>query len=167
MAYSYPRVLFTQTNTVTVANTTTETALTGTGVGSLTLPANFFLAGKTLRLRMWGYHSSTGNPTITARVKLGSTTICTMTGSSGNSSTDTFEVWADITCRTTGATGTVFGQGVYREVHGSGLIAGSDNTATTTVDTTTSQAVSITVQWGAADSGNTISATNFTLEVLN
>jgi hypothetical protein len=159
--------LFTQTNTVTVANTVTQTALTGTGVGTLTLPANFFVAGKTIRLRMWGYYSSTGNPTITVRVKLGSTTIGTMTGSSGNGSNDTFEAWSDITCRTTGGTGTVFTQGVYREVQSSGLIAGTDNTSTTTVDTTASQAVSITVEWGTAAAGNTISATNFTLEVLN
>lgn len=162
-----PGVLFTQTNTVTVANTVTETALTGTGVGSLTLPANFFVAGKTLRLRMWGYHSSTANPTITAKIKLGSTVIGTMTGSSGNGSNDTFIVWGDITCRTTGAAGTVFTQGEYNEIHSSGLKIGTKNTATNTIDTTASQAVSITIQWGTADVGNTISATNFTLEVLN
>jgi hypothetical protein len=161
-------VLFTQTQTVTVANTVTETALTGTGTGTLTLPANFFAAGKTIKIRALGYHSSTGSPNITIRVKLGSTTILT-TGAitSGNGSDDAWVCDAFFTCRTTGGTGTVIGQGYYEEVHGTGNRGGMVNTATTTIDTTASQAISITVEWGTADAGNTISCTNVLIEVLN
>lgn len=161
-------VLFTQTQTVTVANTVSETALTGTGTGTLTLPANFFAAGKTIKIRALGYHSSTASPNITIRVKLGSTTILT-TGAiaSGNGSDDAWVCDAFFTCRTTGGTGTVIGQGYYEEVHGNGNRGGMVNTATTTIDTTASQAISITVEWGTADAGNTISCTNVLIEVLN
>lgn len=161
-------VLFTQTQTVTVADTVTETALTGTGTGTLTLPANFFAAGKTIKIRALGYHSSTASPNITIRVKLGSTTILT-TGAiaSGNGSDDAWVCDAFFTCRTTGGTGTVIGQGYYEEVHGNGNRGGMVNTATTTIDTTESQAISITVEWGTADAGNTISCTNVLIEVLN
>jgi hypothetical protein len=161
-------VIFTQTNSVTVANTVTETALSGTGVGTLTLPANFFVAGKTLNFNMMGFHSSTANPNINIRVKLGSTTVLT-TGAvtSGNGSSNGFEAYGEITCRTTGSSGTVIGQGVYNEMHSSGAREDMVNTTTTTINTTTSQTLSITVEWGTASASNTITSTNFSVEVLN
>lgn len=160
------RALFSQTATVTVANTTTETTLISTGIGTVTLPTNFFVAGKTIRIKAWGYMSSTGNPTLTVKLKLGSTTVCTYTGTSGNPSNNSWQVDSVITCRTTGSSGTVFGQGLFEEVHGSGLVVGSDNTATTTINTTSSLAVNLTAQWGTANAGNTITITNFVLEVM-
>lgn len=163
----YPEsVLFIQTDTVTVANTASETTLSGTGVGSLTLPANFFILGRSVRFRGLGYHSSTGNPTITFKVKFGSTVLETITGTSGNGTNDGFEFDGIITCRTTGSSGTLQSQGKYQELHTSGLNQGGGNTSTVTINTTTSQTVSITVQWGTANSGNTISLTNFILERL-
>lgn len=159
-------VLFVQTDTVTVANTTTETALSGTGVGSLVLPANFLIIGRTIRIRGFGYHSSTGNPTVTFRVKLGSTTVGTVTGTGGNGTNDGFEFDGVLTCRTTGASGTVQPQGKYQELHPSGLIEGGGSTSTVTIDTTVSQTISLTFQWGTANAGNTISLTNFIVERL-
>lgn len=161
-------VLFTQTDTVTVADTVTETDLTGTGVGTLTLPANFFVAGKTIKIRALGYHSSTASPDITLRFKLGSTTVLTTgTISSGNATDESWICDACLTCRTTGATGTVIGQGYYDELHGNGSTGGMVNTAATTIDTTASQAISLTVEWGTANAGNTISCTNLVIEILN
>lgn len=159
-------VLFVQTDTVTVANTVTETAISGTGVGSLVLPANFFIVGRSIRLRGFGYHSSTGNPTITLRVKFGSTVVGSVSGASGNGSTDGFEFDGIITCRTTGASGTVQSQGKYQELQNSGLTEGGGSTSTVTIDTTASQTVSLTIEWGTANAGNTISLTNFILERL-
>ncbi len=160
--------LFTQTATGTVANTVTETAITSTGVGTLTLPANFFVAGKTIVLAGYGVHSSVGGSQINIRVKFGSTVICTTGAVTTGVHTDR-GFWIDsvITCRTTGVTGTVFGQGMYNEAGASNASFDMVNTTTTTIDTTTSQAVSVTVEWDTADAGNTISITNFTLQVLN
>lgn len=163
----YPEsALFIQTSTTTVSNTAIESSLLGTGVGSLTIPANFLVAGRTLRIRGFGYHSSTGNPTITLRFKLGSTTIGTVTGTGGNGSNDGFEFDGVLTCRTTGVSGTVQAQGKYQELHPSGLIEGGGNASTTTIDTTASHSIAITFQWGTAAVGNTISLTNLIVERL-
>jgi len=159
--------LFSQTATVTVANTTTETTLIGAGEGSVTLPADFFIVGRSIKLYACGVHSSTGNPTITVRVKYGSTTIGTITGTSGNGSNDTWTLQGIYTLRTAGSSGTLMGQSEFFEVHPNGLRVGTDATTTTTINTTASNALNITVQWGTASSGNTISATNLFLGVVN
>lgn len=163
--------IFTQTASTTVANTVTETTLIGSGVGTVTLPANFFVAGKTIRLTVLGIVSDTGTPTLRIRVKLGSTTIgdtgaVALVGTVAN---DVFQGLYTLTCRTTGATGTVIGQGSFQfdNSTNSGLFEGMPSTGTTTIDTTVSQAVSLTVEWGTADVADTISCTNVTLEVLN
>lgn len=166
MSHLYPLdALFSQTASVTVANTTTETSLTNGGSGSLTLPANFFIPGRTISLVMWGYHSSVANPNITVKVKFGSTVILT-TGAvaSGNSTNTAVKLDCTITCRTVGATGTVFAQGTYTEAGTGANIFDMTNTATTTIDTTASQTVDITVQWGTASASNTITSTNVLLD---
>jgi hypothetical protein len=164
---SHSGTLFTQTADATCANTTTETTLTSTGVGTLTLPANFFVAGKTIKLQAYGFHSSTSGTTVTIRIKLGSTTILTATGTSGPDTNAGIIMDTVITCRTTGASGTVSGQGVYTEIGNSPNFRQMTNTAAVTVDTTTSQAISMTAQWGAASAGRTITVTNLSVQVLN
>jgi hypothetical protein len=159
--------LFTQTADATCANTTTETTLTSTGVGTLTLPANFFVAGKTIKLLAYGFHSSTSGATVTIRVKLGSTTILTATGASGSDTNAGIIMDTVITCRTTGASGTVAGQGVYTEIGNTPNFRQMTNTAAVTVDTTASQAITMTAQWSAASAGRTITVTNLSVQVLN
>lgn len=158
--------IFTQTANTNVNNTTTETTLLGTGIGTKTLPADFFTAGKTIRLTLRGFFSRTsGN--ITIRFKLGTTTICaTATASSGAGSTDGFQVIVDCTCRTTGAGGTFFGQGWYQNLNNGNVIE-MVTSATVAVDTTASQIINTTIQFSTANAGNTFTSTNCTIEVLN
>jgi hypothetical protein len=157
--------LFTQTATGTIANSTTETTISSTGVGTLTLPANFFVAGKTVRIKGHGFHSSTGSPTLNLKVKFGSTVIdATGTHTMHNVTNGYFGFESMITCRTTGASGTVFAQGVFTDVND---LVSMGNTATITVNTTTTQAITITAQWGTANAGNTISLTNLVVEVCH
>ena len=103
---------------------------------------------------------------ITLNVKLGSTTIIqhTPTPATSQGNTKNFWVYADITCRTTGATGTVMGQAEFR--YPTNFLTDGE-TATDTIDTTASQAVDVTVTWATADVSNTITGTNATVEVLN
>lgn len=161
-------LLFVQTASATIANSTTETAISSTGVGSLTLPANFFIIGRTIRITGRGFHSSTANPNITLKIKFGSTVMLT-TGAvqSKNGSTDSFVISGEITCRTTGASGAFMSQGQYLELHTGGAFEGMKNTATVAVDTTTSQTITVTAQWGTANASNTITLTNLTVESLN
>ncbi len=163
--FRYVAPLFAQTQTVTVGNSTGEATLVGTGVGSVTLPANLFFAGKSIRFRMTGVLSSTGGPTITIKVKFGTTTFMTTgAATSGNGTNNVFEINGSITCRTIGVTGTIFAQGYYTEHYAGGAVADMPNTAVTTIDTTGALAVNITAQWGTMAAGNTLSATNFTIE---
>lgn len=158
--------IYSQAASATVANTVSETTvISATGAeGSVTLPANFFSAsGVALKVRVWGIHSATGNPTIEWKVKIGGTVILDTTAViSGNSTNQAFDIDGVITCRTTGTTGTVFGQGKYIEV-GNALFPMS-NTGTQTLNTTISNVVDITVQWGTAAVGNTVTATNVVLQ---
>lgn len=160
--------LFTQTASAAAANTTAETALSSTGEGSLTLPANYLRVGRTIHVRASGFHSSSAGPTIRIRIKLGSTGVLDTTAiNSGNGTNKMWLAEGTITCRTTGASGTVFGQGYYAEFHPSGTTDSMVNTGTNTIDTTVPQAVSVTAQWGTASPSNTITCTNLTVETQN
>jgi hypothetical protein len=168
--------LFTQTQTVTVSASSSETAITGTGVGTLTLAANYLKAGKTIRITCRGYYSSVsgGNGNLTIRIRFGGTSgTIVLTGSvpSSNSTNRMFEGHADITCRTTGSSGTVIGQGVFCELANNDthtpLIASGGISSTTTINTTNSQAIVVTAQWASNSAGNSISCTNLIVEVLN
>lgn len=168
---------FTQTASVTVANTVTETTLTGSGTGTLTYPANFLVVGKNIRVKAWGYLStnSLAGGTLNIKVKLGSIVVLTTNAYTfGSDLTD--ELWeleGLITCRTTGASGTVFSQGMWTgDVQAGGLGGSFDyvpmkNTATVTVNTTASQAFDVTATWSVAAAGNSITLTNLVLEVVD
>jgi hypothetical protein len=158
---------FAQTSSVTVANTVTETGLTGAGVGMLNFPANFFKVGRNLQIRGSGFFSATASPTVRLRIKLGAVTILDTTAVvSLNETNRQFEFRADLTCRATGAGGNFFAQGVLTQY---GALATLDMPMTNTavsgaVNTTTAQALTVTLQWGTADPGNAATLTNLTIQ---
>jgi len=159
--------IFTGTADATIANTVVETSIIGTGVGTLTLGADFFVPGKTLKFHVHGYHSSTGNPNITVKAKLGGTVVCSSMVASGNGTVNGFDIEGEITCRTTGVTGTVVAGGVYEELHSGGAETGLVKTTATTVDTTGTLAFDITIEWGTAAVGNTITSQIAVLQIKN
>lgn len=158
--------VFSQAASVTVGNSVAETSIiSATGAkGTITLPAGFFSAsGVGLKVRVWGVHTASANPTIRWRVKIGGTAILDTTAVTSQTSTNqAFDVDGVITCRTTGVSGTVMGQGKYIEV-GNALFPMS-NTGTQTINTTIANAIDITVQWGTQAVGNTVTATNVLIE---
>ena len=158
--------LFTQTANKTIADTVTETTLFGTGVGTLTLPVVFFVAGKTIRVTIRGFYSEGTASNGTFNVKLGSVSICT-TGAFAIAGAATNVGWVasvDITCRSTGASGTVHGQGMYLySTNGQQPI---QNTAVATVDTTGTLTLDVMWTWSVNNANNTITSTNATVEVL-
>lgn len=162
--------LFSQTATVTVSGTAAETTLIGAGMGSVTLPANFWTAGKTVRVKMLGVHSMPGgSPTMQIRLKIGAVTVGDTTALVDKNDTNTLhEFEALMTCRTTGNTGTVMVNG--RMLHHEGTINCDmwpfENTAAATIDTTLSAAIDLTVQFSTG-TGTSMDATNLTIEVLN
>lgn len=161
-------LMFTQSADAVVANTTSETTLKGAIVGTASVGqfGALLVAGKTLRLRAFGYLSSTGAPNLTINVKLGSTSVCT-TGAVAQSGTPTNVGWeldVMITCRTTGVSGTVIAQGIFR--YGSTFMT-LVSTAATTIDTTVAQIADWLATWSVQAAGNTITCTSSALEVLN
>jgi len=164
--HTVPGVIATQTSDVTIASTAAETTALGTVTGTKTLAAAFFVAGKTVRCTARGYVSNTGTPTLEAKAKLGSTALVTtgaITTASGLSNTG-WELIVEMTCRTTGASGTVMAQGVLRI---GTTIYPMVATAATTIDTTGSLAADVTITWGTSSGSNTLTCSNFSLEVLN
>lgn len=171
--------LFTATADADVAGGvegTTETSLIGTGVGTLTLPANFLVAGKTIRVTVRGYvtTAATSN-TCTFRAKLGSVAVITSAASApttGQSNRSWFATF-DMTCRTTGATGTVYGQGSIVNLIGTSFTSIAttkmlefSSTSAAVVDTTSSNAIDFTLQLGGTNA-DTWTSTDVTVEILN
>lgn len=167
-------VIFAATANGQVANTTTETTLIGSGVGTLTLPANFLVAGKTIRLTAAGIFSTQLVPVaLNIRFKLGSTVIIA-TGAQVPSGATTNRFWwveVLLTCRTTGVTGTVIAQGSFFHGEATGLTAFSwemVNVSVITLDTTASQIVDLSAQWNAGvAAADDIRSTNVAAEILS
>jgi hypothetical protein len=140
----------------TVANTVTETAFASTVV----IPANTLAAGMVLRLRLAGHYSTTLTPNITGKVKLGATVIATTgvvaigTAASGLG----WEAWVDISVFTSGAGGTLDVQSVYEFATAAdvSMVVNSPNTSTIAIDTTASNTITVTIEWGTASASNTI-----------
>lgn len=160
--------IFTGTADATVGNTLTETSIMPTGIGALTLPANFWTIGKSVRIKLWGKMSK-GITSVTRKytLLLGATTLKTNTTAAGTSALtdDGWQFDALITCRTTGVTGTVYTQ--IKQYHygvSDPILVG---TATVTIDTTASALLDYKFQWSANDASNSFVTTNATVEVLN
>lgn len=161
--------IFAATAGATVGNSTSETTVVPSGTGGLTLPANFLTAGKTIKLRAEGYITNTLTPTIRIRVFFGATAILDTAATTMSTITGTMRWTFDciITCRSTGGSGTVIAQGEFRYYTVATTIAGADavSTTTTTIDTTTTQAIDVKATWGTANASNTLTCTNFLAEI--
>lgn len=165
---SYVACLFSASASATVANSTSETSIIGTGVGTKTLPASWAVVGKTIRIRAWGLYSTTLTPTLRWRVFIGSVAVADTT-SKTTASTVTNVPWyleCDITVRAVGASGTVFAQGIV--THNTGTVWTMSNSAVSSaIDFTATEAVDVKTTWNTGLAANTITGTNVTIEVMN
>ncbi|OQP63186.1 hypothetical protein A3860_25180 [Niastella vici] len=161
---------FAQTATATVTGTTTETTLIAAGAGSLAIPAASWFAGKSFRVVVRGvYSSSSSNPAnLIFKIKLGSTVIAQTSGiviGSGKTNVP-YEVRGEVTCRSTGASGTVFSRGLV--ITDEELVARLDNDASsTTVDLGSSKTLDVTVTMSNNATGNSVSSYIVTFEAIN
>jgi len=176
-----PGVIYTSTASVSIATATTST-LIGAGVGTLILPANFFIVGRVVRLKAFGYVTTISAPNlITFLVKLGASTIAnTNNGTSlaptASMTAKPWEMDLVITCRTVGSSGTVFPVGNIKMSSNATaafnaanlaevLFCSTATPAAVTINTTASQTVDF--QLTDAGIGTTVVCTNFSVEVLN
>lgn len=165
--------LFVATASTTVANTTTQTSIIPTGVGSMTIAANQFTVGKSMILKGRGIYSDTITaPNLVVTVKLGSTVLATgtVTALLGSATNNGFSFEMLFTCRTVGTSGTlqVDGSFPFQSSTAMGIAALYLNNAGSpvTINTTTAQLLDVQITWSAAAAGNTITCNQVTLQSL-
>lgn len=133
-------------------------------------PGKLNAVGRVIRVKAWGFYSSTGSPTITLKVKFGSTTLLDFGAiTAAVSSSRRWSIDATITVRTLGVSGSVQCEGEAR------IPTANDNTthsrpvanSTTTIDTTAAQTLTISATHSVSNAANTITMTQFVAELLN
>ena len=166
--------IFAGTTDAVAVNTVAETTMMPSGFGSLTLAANFWTVGKTVRIKMAGKAmAAAGGGTLRVRPKVGavvmldSAAVTVPTGVTGVP----WEIEVTLTCRTTGATGTIQATGRFGLSSAATGAAMSFNlfpaSAVATVDTTASAALGCTALWDTNTASRTITTQNCVVEVLN
>jgi hypothetical protein len=162
--------LFAQTVSSTpVAATTTEGSLIGTGLGSLSVPANGFAVGDSFRATFAGHISAHNNDTLRLRVKSGSVLLAdtgaiTMPGITNLHWT----MWIDFTVRAIGPAGTAVitsgGQFTYMK-NASNAFEGDAFSIVnnSTFNTTVLNTLSVTAQWSSNNASNSIYSELFNL----
>lgn len=154
----------------TIANTTAETSTITSGIGETALRAGTVLTGRALRLRSCGFISTQGSPTATLRIKLGSTTLVSSTGTlPPNLVNAGYILVFDMVITGTGASATIIGQGTSTVVSGSFVSSPARQLTMLTPATfngTIPNTFDLTYQWGTADPNNSLTVTNSTLEIL-
>ena len=162
--------LFAQTaNSTPITNTTTETSLINGGVGSLSVPANGFEIGDSFRVVMAGILNVANNQSIRIRVKAGSVVLLDSgVQSISNITNDVFSLNIDFTIRAIGGAGvaSIVSLATFHYVKTSNATTQGfafNTVNNTTFDTTVSNTLNITVEWGAANAGNSIYSDIFIL----
>jgi hypothetical protein len=162
--------LFAQTaNSTVITNTTVESSLINGGVGTLSVPANGFSIGDSFRAIFGGVLNTANNQTIRIRVKSNGVLLLDSGAQSiTNITNNVYNLHIDFTIRALGGAGTasIVSLGAFNYVKTSnGAIEGFGFNVVnnTTFNTTISNTLDVTVQWGAASAGNSIYSDIFIL----
>lgn len=168
--YTITGGLYAQTaNSTPITNTTVETSLINGGVGSLSVPANAFKVGDSFRVVTAGLLNAANNQTIRIRVKAGSILLLdSLAQNITNITNDVFSLNIDFTIRQLGAAGVAsivtLGTFHYAKTSNATVQGFAFNVVNnTTFDTTIANTLNITVEWGVANTGNSIYSDIFIL----
>ncbi len=165
--------LFAQTvNSPTITNTNVESSIAGTGVGSLSVPANGFQVGDSFHAKLIGRLSAGNNHTIRVRIKSG-TVLLADTGviTLGNVSNRPFEINVYFTIKTLGAAGvaSIVSGGIFSYTKNASTSfegTGFNSVNNTTFDTTIGNTLNITAQFGQTSASDSIYSDLFILHKL-
>jgi len=158
------------TNSTIVTNTTAETTIIGSGVGTLSVPANGFAVGDSFRAVFGGVMNANNNQTIRIRMRTGSVLLLD-SGIQDLGSAVIDDVWSlnvDFTIRQIGTAGVAsvvsLGSFHYTKTNNASVQGFGFNVINnTTFNTTISNTLDVTVQWGSASTGNNIYSDIFIL----
>jgi hypothetical protein len=163
--------LFAQTgNSTPISGTIVETTLINGGVGTLTVPANGFQVGDSFRAVFGGVMNAANNQTIRIKLKTGSV-ILLDSGVQNLGSAITDDVWSlnvDFTIRQLGGAGVAsivsLGSFHYTKTNNASVQGFGFNVLNnTTFNTTISNTLDVTVEWGSTNATNSIYSDIFIL----
>ena len=164
--------MFTQTGTVALNNSSSQTQMLGTGVGTLTLPANFFAIGKMIEVEIRGFYTTPASPSnCNFSIQLGATSLASVVVTAPISQTNSaFLCRAQIVCRSTGTAGNFIAGGDI--LFQSGTLTADEqafavSTANTAINTQLSQVVNCTFQTGNALANMTYTSVLATIKNVN
>lgn len=165
--------LFAQTSDSTpITSTIVESDLLGTGVGTLSVPANGFSVGDSFSANISGLMSAKNNDSITIRIKSGSVILADSGALSLPSITNqSFNLIIDFTIRNIGSSGVAsivtFGQiNVLKLASGTQQGFGFNDVNNTTFDTTIANTLDITAEWSSNSNLNSIYSNFFVLNKI-
>jgi hypothetical protein len=163
--------LFAQTaDGAPVTATIVETSIIGTGVGTLSVPANSFQIGDSFQASLDGIISCVGTATLHIHVKTLTGVVLADTGII-NMDAATIKSWLlnlYFTIRNVGGAtvASISSGGLFSYIKNSGINFEGfvlSNINNTTFDTTINNTLIITAQWNTNNAGNSIYSRNFTL----
>jgi hypothetical protein len=155
-----------------IAATVTESSLIGTGVGSLSVPANGFVVGDSFHAKLFGEVTAANAETLQIRVKSDSVILADFGAyTMPTTSNKVWELSVVFTIRAIGAAGVASfaANGAFSFTHGGGNTVEVNRVNTinsTTFDTTSSNTLDITLQWGSTNATNTIHTDQFILHKI-
>jgi len=160
--------LYTQTNSSTpITDTTEELSLLDGGLGTLTIPADGFRVGDSFHAVLTGHISSGNNDTLQIRVKTGETVLAdTGVITMGETTNKHWKLEIEFTVRAIGESARIASGGAFFYTkNASNAFEGITFSKETEsgFDTTKSNTLSITAQWGQANEQNSIFSEIFTL----
>ena len=163
-----PRWLYVQTTTIT-ANGTTTNDLLGAGVGSLVLPNNFLVVGRTVRVQLKGYFTINGAQDMTFIFKNNATTLCstgTVTSPDYGAATGYWQAELLTTCYAVGSgtTGKMWSQGLLQYHYSSDMFLRMTKSSQTNIDTTIYQTLSVI--FTTAPNARSMTTTNALVEII-
>jgi hypothetical protein len=143
----------------------TDASFLGTGSGITTLPANFFAAGRAIRIKFKGTVDYVGTSSLTLSSFIGATKVIDFATTGVSTGIVYCEGEFDIRCLTAGTSGTVLTQATFRYFK-DGVLTGNGTTNNTAVsiNTETTQALDVRAKWGSAS--NNFQCTHITIEVI-
>ena len=158
--------LFAQTaDSTTISGTLTEGTLIGTGIGSLTVPANTFIVGDSFHAKLFG-HITAVNSNAIVRVKFNTVTVLTLPFSLPNITDLHWSLDIYFTIRSLGALGSVLtGIQFQHEEDAADKFSGHAFTDLIVFDTTSNNTLDITMQFD--NTSDSIYSELFTLNKIN
>jgi len=164
-------VHWSQRTPITVSNTVTETTvISGTGIGSATLGANWLNVGSIMVIDVLGtLKTLDASQTLRFRAYLGGVLILDsgVAALPSLASATPTRTDFDLSCSAIGVSGSV-SAGATNMIYAATLqsFAGSTAPTNTTINTTQANAINLTATWGAANSSNILTVYGLTVTVI-